>query len=149
MIPTPILDELQALLEKATPELWDVEIGEAAKVIAPDGGWLCMLNHLRGKHGALGRRDPDEVAATARLIALLRNHAPALIAAARQLEEVRRDAERYRLLRAKGQCHGKVFGGFTIPGTTNRNTLVAFRFWCKAAELDAAIDAQLGDSNGQ
>ena len=64
--------------------------------------------------------------------------------AAAAIRELQKNDARYRLLREKGQCHGKVFGGFTVPGSTNRNTLVAFRYWCKAAELAVALDSQLG-----
>ena len=146
MIPTPILDELQALLEKAPQMPWFQIDDQPYLHFAKDGKKVAGAKPW--DHPVVGRFDYGKGAM--QLIELLSQHLPQLIAAARKLEEVRRDAERYRLLRAKGQCHGKVFGGFTIPGATNRNTLVAFRFWCKAAELDTAIDAQLnGEANGQ
>ena len=87
MIPTPILDELQALLESATRvqpgpfrfSPWHIEEGEAA-VKDRSNCYVCTTASD----------------AQSECIAALLNHAPALMAAARQLEEVRRDAERSR-----------------------------------------------------
>ena len=78
MIPTPILDELQALLDRE--ELMRQRYKEEDGI--SDGGLA---------YGSY--QDSCDNTKT-----FLREHAPLLITAARQLEEVRRDAERYRWL---------------------------------------------------
>jgi hypothetical protein len=50
-------------------EKWTPEYGEGIKVRDHEGGMVCLLGNLRGKHGTLGRRAPNSVEANARLIA--------------------------------------------------------------------------------
>ena len=57
-------------MTKHTAGPWAAEFGEAYKVRAQqDGGLVAILFHLKGQFGMSGRRDGDEVAANARLIA--------------------------------------------------------------------------------
>lgn len=55
---------------KHTPGPWTPEFGEAYRVRAQqDGGQVAIMMNLKGRHGLAGRRNGDEVAANARLIA--------------------------------------------------------------------------------
>lgn len=55
---------------KHTPGPWTPEFGEAYRVRAQqDGGQVAIMMNLKGQHGLAGRRNGDEVAANARLIA--------------------------------------------------------------------------------
>ena len=125
MIPAPILDELQGLKD-AYNEAWK------ARAEHPDAFHADNLKYMNA----------------------LRQHAPALIAAARQLEEVRRDAERYRYLRAQPSCsfytegwqirrHWRD-GTQAERGVPNNLDMIALSH----GSLDQAIDAQLGEENG-
>ena len=106
MIPTLILDELQALLEKATPGPWNVVAGDDHYIEAdsiPAEYPHRFLDDDLGRFVALiGNRPEDFGMANAELIAAMHKHLPTLIAAARQLEEVRRDAERIAKLKKCG-----------------------------------------------
>ena len=55
---------------KHTPGPWTPEFGEAYRVRAQqDGGQVAIMMNLKGRHGLAGRRNGDEVAANARLMA--------------------------------------------------------------------------------
>lgn len=55
---------------KHTPGPWTPEFGEAYRVRAQqDGGQVAIMKNLKGRHGFAGRRNGDEVAANARLMA--------------------------------------------------------------------------------
>ena len=153
MIPTPILDELQALLEKATPGPWT-------------GGsmYLCQRRDDGSYYEIAqcpdGMEDAPEWEANWLATTQLRNHAPALIAAARQLEEVRRDGERLQLIEDECldvRCYSRPTGGddystgweVSEHPTGEDEVRVIGQYpdnLRKALDLAAA---QLGDSNGQ
>ena len=140
-IPTPILDELQALLERATPAPW---MAAGLHIHADE------TEDRLGFHVSLHCGNRDDTKANARLIARLRNLAPALIAAARQLEEVRRDAERLHALESNSWdalCYDVPTGGGDAsvrwciqehPARPDDNPELA-----DEATLRAAIDAAL------
>lgn len=52
-----------------TPGPWKADLGEAFHVREQDGGRIATLIFMDGPFGFNGRRNPDEVAANARLIA--------------------------------------------------------------------------------
>lgn len=56
-------------MSKYTPGPWEAEFGETYNVRDAGGGRLAMLTNLKGAYGMGGRRNGDEVAANARLIA--------------------------------------------------------------------------------
>jgi hypothetical protein len=69
---------------KHTPGPWTPEFGEAYRVrTQQDGGQVAILMNLKGRHGLAGRRNGDEVAANARLIAA----APELLEACQTFAE--------------------------------------------------------------
>ncbi len=69
---------------KHTPGPWTPEFGEAYRVRAQqDGGQVAIMTNLKGRDGLAGRRNGDEVAANARLIAA----APELLEAAKLVLE--------------------------------------------------------------
>lgn len=69
---------------KHTPGPWTPEFGEAYRVRAQqDGGQVAIMTNLKGRDGLAGRRNGDEVAANARLIAA----APELLEALRIARE--------------------------------------------------------------
>ena len=146
MIPTLILDELQALLEKATPGPWNVVAGDDHYIEAdsiPAEYPHRFLDDDLGRFVALiGNRPEDFGMANAELIAAMHKHLPTLIAAARQLEEVRRDAERYRYLRSNMAWERGAFA----PGA--RWLFPRHLEGTLAEQLDQSIDAQLGEENG-
>ena len=112
MIPTPILDELQALLEKATPGTAYVGHDGPSRPILHIGVEMLSLSRRDGTNNLWTTYGKEE--ADCLLFALLRNHAPALIAAYRQLEEVRRDAERLQLIEDECldvRCYSTPTGG--------------------------------------
>lgn len=81
------LDELERLLEKATPGPW---VEPKYREGDDNGPYLATPS---GKH--IGRFDyADNNLADKRLIAALRNEAPKLIAAAREVERMREIVER-------------------------------------------------------
>lgn len=67
---------------KHTPGPWQADLGEAFHIREQDGGRVAQLVFTNGRHGMKGRRNGNEVAANARLIAA----APDLLEA---LEEIR------------------------------------------------------------
>lgn len=69
------IQALKALAEAATPEPWEAVVGETV-TIRDVGGQLAIYTHLNTVTG--GRRNPDQVAANARLGAALRNAVPKL-----------------------------------------------------------------------
>jgi len=70
---------------KHTPGPWTPEFGEAYRVRAQqDGGQVAIMTNLKGRDGLAGRRNGDEVAANARLIAA----APELLAALQEVTMV-------------------------------------------------------------
>lgn len=73
------LDQLQALLDAATPGEWTADAGEAFNVRGSDGGIVAQVHWLRGRHGAFGRREQEEVTANMRLIVAAHNALPALL----------------------------------------------------------------------
>ena len=54
---------------KCTPRPWRAELGEVHEVRDSEGGRICLLTQLRGKHGLGGRRADHESPANAYLIA--------------------------------------------------------------------------------
>lgn len=52
-----------------TPGPWVADFGEAFHIRPPEGGTLAQVTFLKGRGGLGGRRDADECAANARLIA--------------------------------------------------------------------------------
>ena len=89
----PDLDALAALLERATPGPWtDDPNGEARNVRSPDGGIVAQMGHLRGWHGAGGRKPKTEPPANAALIVAAVNAIPDLLAYVRELERDREAA---------------------------------------------------------
>ena len=86
------IDELKAALEAATPGPWRLE-GDDRIVQGPDYTWV-IADTTRATRGHPGGSQPplsyEEIQSNARLIALLRNHAPALI---EEVERLRRDLE--------------------------------------------------------
>lgn len=52
-----------------TPGPWTADLGEAFHIRDTRGGSLAQLKFLKGRGGLAGRRNGDEVAANARLIA--------------------------------------------------------------------------------
>ena len=163
MIPTPILDELQALLEKATKAPLDVEHGRYSsgdyyvRVKAQNVPTVIVSEEI--SHGS----DVSYNAAIddAHLHAALVNHAPALIAACRQLEEVRRDAELLQKIEDECfdvTCHNNSTGG------GDHNVVWRVSEWHMSdgeriladypdnlrTALERALSAQLnGEANGQ
>lgn len=79
---------LRTLLEKATGGEWEVEFSEAYNVRASHGGIVAQCFHLKGRHGALGRVDSEEVAANAALIVALHNCAGELLLVVEAAEAV-------------------------------------------------------------
>ena len=90
MIPTPILDELQALLEKAPQMPWFQIDDQPYLHFAKDGKRVAGAKPW--DHPVVGRFDYGKGAM--QLIELLSQHLPQLIAAARELEEAKADYER-------------------------------------------------------
>ncbi len=66
---------LRELLAKATPGPWHATYDDAVKVRDVNGDAILMMQHVHLR----GRRNGNEVNATAELIAALRNAAPALL----------------------------------------------------------------------
>lgn len=56
-------------MREHTPGPWSAEHAEATNVRDQEGGIICQMKFLRGRHGMGGRRDTDEVESNARLIA--------------------------------------------------------------------------------
>jgi hypothetical protein len=57
-------------MSKHTPGPWIFELGEAYRVRSQqDGGQIAIMGNLKGQFGLGGRRNSDEVACNARLIA--------------------------------------------------------------------------------
>ena len=54
---------------KHTPGSWRADFGEAFHIRPNDGCTLAQVTFLKGRGGLSGRRDAEEVAANARLIA--------------------------------------------------------------------------------
>lgn len=78
-------------MSKHTPGPWIPDFGEAYRVRAQlDGGQVAVMTNLKGQFGLAGRRDGNEVAANAALIAA----APDLLAA---LERLSAQCERLRM----------------------------------------------------
>lgn len=65
------------MTQKHTPGPWVADLGEAFHIREQDGGRVAQLVFTAGRYGMKGRRNGDEVAANARLIAA----APELLAA--------------------------------------------------------------------
>lgn len=58
--------------------------------------------------------------------------------------QMAKDAARYRWLRENGSCNEKRGYGAVIDAYSNPSKrLIAFRYWCDADQLDAAIDAAM------
>jgi hypothetical protein len=55
--------------QKHTPGIWTADSSEMYTVVDQDGGRLAIATNLKGRYGLAGRREPDEVAANARLMA--------------------------------------------------------------------------------
>lgn len=101
-------------MSKHTQGPWVADLGEAYRVRAQrDGGQVAIMMNLKGPHGMGGRRDGDEVAANARLIAA----APDLLAALEAIlpdaianhiggpdTQARIDAARAAIAKAKGEA---------------------------------------------
>lgn len=67
--PQKALQDVIALGELARLGELLVDLDETYSVRESDGSRVALTTHLRGRRGEGGRRDPDEVAATTRLIA--------------------------------------------------------------------------------
>lgn len=66
-----------------TPGPWAYRLTETYAVLGPDGGRVAICTNLKGQHGLGGRRESNEVAANARLIAA----APELLEALQAMVE--------------------------------------------------------------
>lgn len=65
------LQRLEELAREATPGPWAVDRDDATAIRDAEDGRLCNFIHIRGRFGAKGRRDPNQVDATANMVAAL------------------------------------------------------------------------------
>lgn len=88
-----ILNEIEAALAAATPGEWSHDTGF---IVAPDPNGVFPDIYLATIVDCDDERryDPDRYEANANCIALLHNHAPALIEAVKAMEEVIRISDR-------------------------------------------------------
>lgn len=81
-------------MSKHTSGPWKAYFDETYGVLGPDKGRVAICMNLKGAHGLAGRRDGDEVAANARLIAA----APDLLEAARAVLSHKRGEDDWLIL---------------------------------------------------
>ena len=153
MIPTPILDELQALLEKATPSNWSAYVNRKSKTYEVQSD-LGAVVHWMGFD--CSGKPQNQQATNAKLIALLKNNAPALIAAARQLEEVRRELADLKEPTASGLLSTEQAGDLLYAFIDRMDDMTpednAERIVGELLDrwkLTTLENAQLGEANGQ
>ena len=82
---------------KCTPRPWRAELGEVHEVRDSEGGRICLLTQLRGKHGLGGRRADHESPANAYLIAAAPDLYEALTRSIVALEALYPSGERIEL----------------------------------------------------
>ena len=76
-----------------TQRPWHTELGEIHEVRDAEGGRICILTQLRGRHGLGGRRADEESLANARLIAAAPELYEALKACRLQMLQSNNDSE--------------------------------------------------------